>query len=947
LHFAFGRPGTTGRVVSFSVLMVAIAAAWPGLPPVAQASGEVWSPTPATSRRHVASRVEEMVAKKAAPAGRHLPSLDNSVIQNILVNDPTGQLPFEDGNTQMEPSVAASGDTVVCGFTDSEGFYGAGTLSGYAISFDGAASWFDAGSLQGFAALPNDLPFGDPTVVTDGRGTWFYLSTWAVGNHPSGPEAGDFGLVLHRGHFIGTNLIWSSPILIAGGGAGNIIDHPHMAVDVVNDRLYVTYTNLGTGFSWGQVEVRTYVNAGTTLVHHVVVQPQVGSLNNAGSRLAVGPNGEVYCAWESGLYGGAGQGPASQRVSRSLDLGASFAAPVTAATVIESWFSGPPGANREEQSVEYPSIAVDCSNGPNRGRVYMVWQDAVLMNFGGATTNVAETAANNETPQQAQGLPVATQYKLSGTFNVINDRNDYYSFTANAGEHVRVYVQPPTGMFPSPWQIAARLRCANPVSGADTLLAAGLRMLGNPAHVLVSIPTTGTYYLQLERYAGQGSYDAYVRRSSNVVPSAAIDHRDVVMVSSADGVSGWTVKRRVNDDTGSTDQAFPEVVVDGCGAAHVTWYDRRFDPRCRVQADVMMSASFDGGTTFAPNVRLTTESSSWQVPVDAVPNFGDYIRPYALGTRLYVPWADGRLGSPDVFVAPLQTALEVTVPDSIRAVKFQPLGLSIPIGNPTAYSARVEVQITSSCQEFPDTTCVIDPVPSGKDTVCTYSPIVGDWIHEVVPCTLVVTVTSNRSGCVVREPVVIINDAVPVTVQDFTAWFEASAVRLAWHAPGTARFEVERSTSGAEGPYELRGDAIRTARGGYEFVDEDVTAGEHYAYRLVAYDVDGTTATSGPFMVEAQIPRRLALLGAQPNPFNPSTRLRFELPAAAPVTLRILDVRGRVVTTLLESSLRAAGLHAVLWDGRDHAGKPQASGVYLTELRVQGAVRTARIVLLR
>lgn len=932
-------------VVDFSVLAVAFASTWFGTASSLHA-GEVWPWTPVTSRRH-AARAEETPAKAVPSARAMLPNLATSVIPNILVNDPAGQLPFEDGNTQMEPSIAARGDTVVCGFTDSEGFYGAGTLSGYAVSFDRGASWFDAGSLPGFASLPNDLPFGDPTVVTDGRGTWFYLSTWAVGNHPSGPEAGDFGLVLHRGHFIGNSLIWSAPILLAGGNAGNVLDHPHMAVDAANDRLYVTYTSLGTGFDWGQIEVRTYRNAGTTLLHHVIVQPQVNMLNNAGSRLAVGPNGEVHCAWESGLYGGAGQGPANQKVTRSLDHGASFAAPVTAATVIESWFSGPPGANREEQSVEYPSIAVDCSDGSNRGRVYLVWQEAALINFGGATTNVAETAANNEYPQAAQVLPAATQYKLSGTFTSINDRNDYYSFTANAGEHVRVYVQPPSGAFPSSWQIAARLRCANPVSGADTLLAAGLRALGKPAHVLVSIPTTGTYYLQLERYAGQGSYDAYVRRSSSIVPSAASDHRDVVMVFSDDGVSGWSVKRRVNDDTGSTDQAFPEAVVDGCGAVHVAWYDRRFDPRCRAQANVMMSASFDGGITFAPNVRLTAVSSSWQVPADAVPNFGDYIRPYALGTQLYVPWADSRLGSPDVFVAPLHTALEVTVPDSLRAVKFQPLGLSIPIGNPTAYSARVEVQITSSCSEFPDTTCVFDPIPAGEDTVCTYSPPVGAWIHEAVPCSLTVTVISNRSGCVVRETVVIINDVVPVAVQDFTARFESGAVRLAWRAPGTARFEVERSAGEVAGPYERRGDAALAAGGGYGFVDPDVVAGEHYAYRLVAYEADGTTATFGPFMVEARLPRRLALLGAQPNPFNPSTRLRFELPDSGPVTLRVLDVRGRVVTTLLDMSLRAAGQHAVLWDGRDHAGKPQASGVYLAELRFQGAVRTGRIVLLR
>lgn len=946
MHFALVWPGRVRRVAGILCTAVVMSAVLLGHAQRAAAGGEVWPSMSTSSSRRTALRVEDPQSAIAITPHVQLPGISSSTIPNVLVNDPTGQQPFEDGNTQMEPSMAAQGDTVVCGFTDSEGFYGVGSLSGYAVSFDGGATWIDAGSLPGFAALPNDLPFGDPTVATDGRGTWYYLSTWAVGNNPLGPEAGDFGLVLHRGHFLGTSLIWKPPILIAGGGAGQALDHPYMAVDATNDRLYITYTNLSTGFSWGQVEVRTYTNAGTTLAHHVVVQPQVNFVNNAGSRVAVGPEGKVYCAWESGLYGGAGQGPAWQKVACSVDLGATFSAPVTAGTVVESWFSGPPGANREEQSVEYPSLAVDCSNGPHRGRVYLAWQEAVSVNFGGPTMTVVETASYNESPQSAQVLPEGTQYKLSGSFTAANDRNDYYRFDANAGDHVRVYVQQPSGSFPTPWQIAARLRCSNPISGADTLLAAGLRKLGNPAHVLVTIPVTGTYYLQLERYTGQGAYDAYVRRSTSIAPSSAIDHRDVVVVSSPDGINGWTAKLRVNDDTGFTDQAFPELAVDGCGAVHMAWYDRRFDPRCRAQADLMLSSSFDGGASFVPNVRLSTVSSSWQVPADAVPNFGDYFRLHATGSRLFVPWADGRLGSPDVFVAPLQTSLEVTMPDTLRAIDSQSLDLAIAVGNPMPYAARVEVQITSSCSEFPDTTCVFEPLPAGKDTVCSYAPQVENWIHEVVPCTLFVVVTSDRSGCVHREQVLIMNDVVPVTVQDVVTQFVDGAIRIAWRAVDAGAFDVERSVDGAAGPYVRWGEAV-PAGGGFEFVDTDVQAGGRYAYRLLARLPDGTTTAFGPFVVDAQVPRAVAFLGAQPNPFNPSTRLRFELPAAAPVTLRLLDVRGRVVTTLLDAARRAAGQHAVAWDGRDSSGTPQASGVYLAELRVAGAVRTARIVLLR
>src|SRR5262249_20014917 len=172
----------------------------------------------------------------------------------------------------------------------------------------------------------------------------------------------------------------------------------------------------------------------------------------------------------------------------------------------------------------------------------------------------------------------------------------------------------------------------------------------------------------------------WVRKSVAVPGSVAIDHRDIVMVSSPDGVT-WSPKVRVNDDTGFTDQAFPEVVVDGDGGVHVSWYDRRFDTHCRALADFMMASTFDGGTTFAPSVRVTSGSSWWEVSADAIPNFGDQFRPEAVGNRLHLAWADGRGGDPDVRFAALGTAFELNVPSQVSAHVGEGLGLTGKIRN--------------------------------------------------------------------------------------------------------------------------------------------------------------------------------------------------------------------------------------------------------------------------
>ncbi|MDZ7362597.1 MAG: T9SS type A sorting domain-containing protein [candidate division KSB1 bacterium] len=68
-----------------------------------------------------------------------------------------------------------------------------------------------------------------------------------------------------------------------------------------------------------------------------------------------------------------------------------------------------------------------------------------------------------------------------------------------------------------------------------------------------------------------------------------------------------------------------------------------------------------------------------------------------------------------------------------------------------------------------------------------------------------------------------------------------------------------------------------------------------------------------------------------PNPFNPETTIEFTLPAVAPVTLRIYNLNGQLIRTLLNES-RPAGRHPVSWDGRDDAGRDVASGVYLYRL---------------
>ncbi|MEZ4700752.1 MAG: FG-GAP-like repeat-containing protein [Rhodothermales bacterium] len=90
----------------------------------------------------------------------------------------------------------------------------------------------------------------------------------------------------------------------------------------------------------------------------------------------------------------------------------------------------------------------------------------------------------------------------------------------------------------------------------------------------------------------------------------------------------------------------------------------------------------------------------------------------------------------------------------------------------------------------------------------------------------------------------------------------------------------------------------------------------------------GAMAPALNLMAAQDLPTEFALEGNYPNPFNPTTTIRFALPEAAPVRLEVYDAMGRRIATLLDSSLEA-GRHEAMWDGRTDAGVTVASGVYL------------------
>ncbi len=96
------------------------------------------------------------------------------------------------------------------------------------------------------------------------------------------------------------------------------------------------------------------------------------------------------------------------------------------------------------------------------------------------------------------------------------------------------------------------------------------------------------------------------------------------------------------------------------------------------------------------------------------------------------------------------------------------------------------------------------------------------------------------------------------------------------------------------------------------------------------------------------VPHTLTLAGNFPNPFNPETLIRFGLPASTSVQLVIFNTLGQKVRTLLSGTQALpAGWHQVRWDGRNDAGEPVSSGLYLYQLRAENQQVHGKMMLLK
>jgi len=96
-----------------------------------------------------------------------------------------------------------------------------------------------------------------------------------------------------------------------------------------------------------------------------------------------------------------------------------------------------------------------------------------------------------------------------------------------------------------------------------------------------------------------------------------------------------------------------------------------------------------------------------------------------------------------------------------------------------------------------------------------------------------------------------------------------------------------------------------------------------------------------------QIPVSNLLSQNYPNPFNPKTRIPFSISQSAEnVTLRVYNMKGQIIRTLINQP-SGPGNYQIVWDGKDDNGNEVASGIYFSNLSVDGEKQTRKMVMIK
>jgi hypothetical protein len=198
------------------------------------------------------------------------------------------------------------------------------------------------------------------------------------------------------------------------------------------------------------------------------------------------------------------------------------------------------------------------------------------------------------------------------------------------------------------------------------------------------------------------------------------------------------------------------------------------------------------------------------------------------------------------------------------------------------------------------------------------------------------------------------SNPLPVELTFFSAKVLENAVKLNWRTETEVDnygFDIERKNlpiNPRQGEENngwgkigfIEGNGNSNSPKEYSFADRSATNGK-YSYRLKQIDNDGQFEYSNIIEIEIAVPDNFELSQNYPNPFNPSTLISFSIPTSGFITLKVYDVLGNEVATLVNEE-KQPGVYEITWNAENIS-----SGIYLYQLKAGNFTQTKKLILMK
>ena len=181
-----------------------------------------------------------------------------------------------------------------------------------------------------------------------------------------------------------------------------------------------------------------------------------------------------------------------------------------------------------------------------------------------------------------------------------------------------------------------------------------------------------------------------------------------------------------------------------------------------------------------------------------------------------------------------------------------------------------------------------------------------------------------------------------------------------YHSWGSAT-KIETNFGGT--PLDLDGDGNSEILVGFQSVPDSLTSraitwngsawdtvfttvANHKPYNFILLEHAGeVTVSTDPISFIA--PSDYKLSQNYPNPFNPNTTIEYSIPINRKVSVKVYNITGQLINTLIDNQMVNAGTHKVVWNGKNNLGRKVSTGMYLYSLEWAGMKKVKSMTLLK